>query len=98
MRSSCCPSAPLTIWTVNAVRIVALIALGTAGWPDIALGGFHSQAGWLAFNAVGLAFVALLNRGGYFRRDVAAVTTGPTKDDGTTAYLAPFLVVMATRW
>jgi exosortase E/protease (VPEID-CTERM system) len=90
------PIGALTIWTVNALRIVALIALGSAGWHDVALGGFHSQAGWLAFNAVGLAFVALLNRGRYFRREVATVATGPTKDDGTTAYLAPFLVVMAT--
>jgi exosortase E/protease (VPEID-CTERM system) len=89
------PIGAITIWLVNAVRIVVLIALGTAGWKEIALGGFHSQAGWIAFNVVGLAFVALLNHAGSFRRH----SLGPSPargDDGTAAYLAPFLVVVAT--
>ena len=89
------PIGAVTIWVVNALRIVALIALGDAGWREVALGGFHSQAGWIAFNVVGLAFVALLNRGRYFRRD-SAPAAAPVGDDGTTAYLAPFLVVLAT--
>ncbi len=89
------PIGAVTIWVVNAVRIVALIALGDAGYREIALGGFHSQAGWIAFNAVGLALVAVLNRGRYFRRD-AAPTAVAAVDDGTTAYVAPFLVVIAT--
>ena len=45
------PIGAVTIWIVNALRIVALIAIGTSGWPAIARGGFHSQAGWIAFNA-----------------------------------------------
>lgn len=89
------PIGAATIWVVNALRIVALIALGDAGWREIALGGFHSQAGWIAFNVVGLAFVAVLNRGRYFRRDPAPAVA-QAGDDGTTAYLAPFLVVLAT--
>ena len=60
------PLGAAAIWLVNALRIVVLIIIGTSGWPAIALGGFHSQAGWLAFNAVGLAFVAILNRGRFF--------------------------------
>ena len=90
------PIGAATIWAVNAVRIVALIALGDAGWADIALGGFHSQAGWIAFNVVGLAFVAGLNRGHYFHRHRVAAASVRAGDDGTTAYLAPFLVVLAT--
>jgi exosortase E/protease (VPEID-CTERM system) len=90
------PIGALTIWVVNALRIVALIALGDAGWREIALGGFHSQAGWIAFNVVGLAFVSVLSRGRYFRREPARAVALAVGDDGTTAYLAPFLVVMAT--
>lgn len=102
------PIGAVTIWLVNALRIAALIVLGASGFPDIALGGFHSQAGWLAFNAVGLAFVALLNRGRFFMKaPVAAVTPAgghpraaaaapDAVPDATTAYLAPFLVVMAS--
>jgi exosortase E/protease (VPEID-CTERM system) len=89
------PIGAIAIWVVNALRIVALIALGEAGWREIALGGFHSQAGWIAFNVVGLAFVAVLNQGRYFRREPSP-TVVQVSDDGTTAYLAPFLVVLAT--
>ena len=39
------PVGALTIWLVNALRIAVLIVIGTSGWPAIALGGFHSQAG-----------------------------------------------------
>jgi exosortase E/protease (VPEID-CTERM system) len=105
------PIGALTMWTLNLLRLIALIAMGTAGAREIAAGGFHSQAGWLAFNAVGLAFVALLNHGRYFRKDAepsvsdAAVSDRhiphPTYDraresEATTAYLLPFVVVIAT--
>ncbi len=88
------PIGAVTMWVVNALRIVALIAIGTAGWREIALGGFHSQAGWIAFNAIALCFVVLLNRGRYFRNE-AAVATAAHHDDATPAYLVPFLVVVA---
>jgi exosortase E/protease (VPEID-CTERM system) len=88
------PIGAVVMWVVNALRIVALIAIGTAGWRNIALGGFHSQAGWIAFNAIALSFVVLLNRGGYFRTE-AAVSAAAHQDDATPAYLVPFLVVVA---
>jgi len=90
------PIGAVTIWVVNALRIVGLIAIGTAGWPAIALGGFHSQAGWLAFNAIALGFVAVLNRGRFFMTPAAAPATVERDEDSTTAYLAPFLIVMAS--
>jgi exosortase E/protease (VPEID-CTERM system) len=101
------PIGAVTMWVVNVVRLVVLIAIGTAGAREIALGGFHSQAGWLAFNAVGLALVALLNHGRYFSVDAQvaegdaglktrATRSGTVAPDPTTAYLLPFLVVIAT--
>ena len=57
------PLGAATIWVVNSLRIVALVVIGTSGWPAIAKGGFHSQAGWIAFNAVALGFVAITMRG-----------------------------------
>jgi exosortase E/protease (VPEID-CTERM system) len=91
------PLGAATIWLVNVVRIVLLIVIGTSGWTSIALGGFHSQAGWLAFNAVALGLVAVLNRGRFFMKPALAADVAPrTADDSTTAYLAPFLVVMAS--
>jgi exosortase E/protease (VPEID-CTERM system) len=85
------------IWIINALRIVALIVIGTSGWPNVARGGFHSQAGWLAFNVVGLGFAALTIQGGYFMSKAEPVAASPPDDgDPTTAYLAPFMAILAT--
>ena len=88
------PIGVVIAWTANALRIVALIAIGTSGWRAIALGGFHSQAGWLAFNAIALGFVVVLNRGRFFMKAVASAEARDV--DTTSAYLAPFLAVLAT--
>ncbi|MEO7275306.1 MAG: exosortase E/protease, VPEID-CTERM system [Vicinamibacterales bacterium] len=92
------PLGAITIWVVNAIRIVALVVIGTSGWKAIASGGFHSQAGWLAFNAVSLAFVGLTLRGGYFQKAQPAAAGDPEPDTAlaTTAYLGPFAAITAT--
>ena len=46
----------VVLFLVNSVRIAALILIGYAGAPRIAMGGFHSQAAWILFNAVSVAF------------------------------------------
>jgi exosortase E/protease (VPEID-CTERM system) len=82
------------MWTLNLLRLVALIAIGDAGWSDIALGGFHSQAGWLAFNVIGLGFVGLMHKGRFF---AAAPADLPQQraHDATSPLLAPFLALLA---
>ena len=92
------PLGAVAIWVINAVRIVLLIAIGTAGWRNIATGGFHSQAGWIAFNAVALGLVALTMQRGYFRREpiVRAMAPATSEHDPTAAYLAPFAAITAT--
>jgi exosortase E/protease (VPEID-CTERM system) len=87
------PLGVISIWLLNLVRIVALIAIGDAGWPHVAFGGFHSQAGWIAFNTIGLGFVALTRKGHYFARD--SVAQREQAGDSTSPYLAPFLSLLA---
>jgi len=53
------PAGMLVIWLSNVLRITALILIGVAGAPKVAAGGFHSQAGWIAFNCVALSFAVL---------------------------------------
>jgi len=91
------PIGAITIWLLNAVRIVALIVIGSSGWRDVALGGFHSQAGWLVFNAVGLAFVTVIDRHGYFAHDSrpVPVTATAAASSSTTAFLGPFVAMLA---
>jgi exosortase E/protease (VPEID-CTERM system) len=56
------PLGAMVSWLLNVVRIGTLIAIGDAGAPGIALGGFHSQAGWIAFNFVAVGFAAMAGR------------------------------------
>lgn len=91
------PIGAAAMWILNAVRIVALIGIGTSGWPEIALGGFHSQAGWLLFNAVGLTLVAVINRGAYFMQASRPqfIPATPAAADSTTAFVGPLVAMLA---
>jgi exosortase E/protease (VPEID-CTERM system) len=89
------PIGAAAVWILNSVRIATLIVIGTSGWPEIALGGFHSQAGWLAFNAVGLGLVAITIRGRYFATTTVRDEAIPGDPDATAAYLGPFLAIVA---
>ncbi len=57
------PVGVLAVFLLNAVRIAVLILIGDAGYERVATVGFHSQAGWIAFNlaAFGIAILAHTN-------------------------------------
>jgi exosortase E/protease (VPEID-CTERM system) len=94
------PAGVVVIYLLNAVRIAALILIGSAGAPDIAEGGFHSQAGWIAFNVVALGFSVAARRMPYFTLNASRENTwtrsgdNVTSDNPTAAYLVPFLVIL----
>lgn len=50
------PCAVACMWLLNVVRISALILIGNEVGAEVAMVGFHSQFGWIAFTAVALAF------------------------------------------
>ncbi len=54
------PLGIVAIWLLNIVRIIALILVGHYISEEIAMGGFHSQAGWITFilTSVGLLWLA----------------------------------------
>ena len=90
------PAALLAIWLANGVRIAALVAIGASISESVALGGFHSQAGWLAFNFVALAVMATGLNSSFFAR--LATGSGEVVDSEYAAvpYLIPFLVLLGT--
>ncbi len=94
------PLATAVIWLANAVRIAALIGVGDSISRDVALGGFHSQAGWLAFIAVALGVMAVAQRVPFFGRpadpQIEDLPTVPTSADATPAYIAPLMVLLAS--
>jgi exosortase E/protease (VPEID-CTERM system) len=57
------PIGVIAVFLLNALRIAVLILIGDAGYERIAVVGFHSQAGWIAFNlaAFGIAILAHTN-------------------------------------
>jgi exosortase E/protease (VPEID-CTERM system) len=88
------PLAMLAVWLLNVVRIVMLILVGHAGYPDIAIGGFHSKAGWLFFCAVALAAVWFTQRLRWFASDPSAPAVATVNP--SAPFLLPLLAVVAT--
>lgn len=56
------PVGIIVIWLANVLRVTVLIAIGALYSPDIAVTGFHSQAGWISFSLVALGMIALSHR------------------------------------
>ena len=89
------PIGLVIIWLTNVLRIALLVAIGASVSPEIALGGFHSQAGWIGFSMVALGMLSLSHR--YF----CAVPTGrvraphDSESGPAAALLMPLLALMA---
>ena len=90
------PVSLITVFLLNGVRIAALILIGNAGAPGIAVGGFHSQAGWIGFNAVALGLVIGSQRVPWIaRRRAQPAASGGSAENPSALYLAPFLAILA---
>lgn len=64
--------------------------------PGIAAGGFHSQAGWIAFNLVALGFCLALRRVPWLMQPETIPTLKKHSPQNPTApYLIPFLAILA---
>jgi exosortase E/protease (VPEID-CTERM system) len=92
------PAGVATIFLLNAVRIAVLILIGNAGAPQIALGGFHSQAGWIAFNVVALGLSIAATRVPWLmtaEHTAGRITADISSENPTAPYLLPFLSILA---
>ncbi|MGE0024679.1 MAG: exosortase E/protease, VPEID-CTERM system [Hyphomicrobium sp.] len=95
------PLGMAAIWLLNALRIAVLVSIGAHVSPEIALQGFHSQAGWISFLLVTLGLVAVTRRLSFFAatpaREVrlADARSAGAEPDPTLAYLAPFMALVA---
>jgi exosortase E/protease (VPEID-CTERM system) len=88
------PAGVAAIFCLNVLRIAALVLIGNAGFRDVAVYGFHSQAGWIAFIAVACGLVLLSRHSTWLNRDVIS-TTPEMSDNPTAAYLMPLLAILA---
>ncbi len=88
------PIGVVAIWVLNGVRIAFLVTLGAHVSPDVAVTGFHSQAGWMMFLIVTVGLMIASHRCSFFHRHAGAA---PDKNAGAlaVALLAPFLATTA---
>lgn len=83
------------LYLMNAVRIALLIWIGHLGAADVAIGGFHSQAGWIFFNIVSLGLFAWARRSSLFAVENAANAVEVADASDPAPYLLPFLTIVA---
>lgn len=89
------PFGIAAIWLLNALRIAFLVSLGAHISPEIAIGGFHSQAGWMMFLVVTVGIMVATHRIKFFHKDGTTVNSEPSPAaQQATALLAPFLAMM----
>ncbi|MEZ5815839.1 MAG: exosortase E/protease, VPEID-CTERM system [Hyphomicrobiaceae bacterium] len=89
-------------WLLNAVRIAALVSIGAHVSPEMAVKGFHSQAGWIAFLFVALGLMGLSRHLGLTRNAMEPAKPGTTSREGssslryraTVGHLMPFVALM----
>jgi len=87
------PAAMLLVFLLNAVRIAALVLIGDAGYARIASVGFHSQAGWIAFNLAAFAVAILARRSSWLNRNARLLEA--RSENTVAAYLMPLLTILA---
>ena len=88
------PAGAGLLWFGNAFRIALLVVVGTVLSPEIAMGGFHSHAGWLFFVAIMLAVIAAAETIPLLHTKSASVSASSPASP-TAAYLGPMLAIMA---
>lgn len=84
----------------NILRISLLLFIGLEGNPELAVGGFHSHAGWMMFTLVALGVIALAQTVPALRREPPVAVSEPTAalppfwQDPFVAQILPFAVFM----
>jgi exosortase E/protease (VPEID-CTERM system) len=89
------PAAAILIFLLNTVRIAALLLIGDAGFARIAVVGFHSQAGWIAFNLAAFIVALTAKRSAWLNRTATESRGAIPAHNPTAAYLMPLLAILA---
>src|SRR5271165_6853769 len=91
------PAGVAAIWIFNAMRVATLVLIGVAGAPGIAEKGFHSHAGWIAFNVVALGICLAARRVSWLSTAGGGGTMLAERSEPNpiAPYLAPFLAILA---
>ena len=89
------PVALLLVFLLNALRIAAIVLIGNAGHEQLAMIGFHSQAGWIAFNLVAFGVAVAARRSAWLSPHAGQPDAAAAADNPATPYLVPLLTTLA---
>lgn len=78
---------PLLVF-LNSLRIALLVCLGASGSRELALGGFHTWAGWVGFQIAALATLAL------FESSFPAPPAPESTSSSPRPYLLPQMAIL----
>lgn len=83
-------------WVFNVIRISVLLIIGIETSPELAIGGFHSHAGWVAFTGLSLGLIAVSRMVPFFRKETLSRPTSlpPFFADPVVGQILPFAVFM----
>ena len=87
------PIGLLLVFLLNVLRIAIFVLIGNGGYPEVAIYGFHSQAGWIGFNLAAALVVVMSRRIAWWQSRPAKERSAG--ENATAAYLMPFLAVIA---
>jgi len=85
------PIGAALIWLSNCLRVALIVAIGSSLSTEIAIEGFHANAGWIFFIAVSVIMVAMTRNFRFFNKEVADRII----IDSVNALVIPFLVMLA---
>lgn len=87
------PIGIILIWILNVLRLSALMMLGAWVSEGVALGGFHSQVGWLSFLAVSLGTATAASHSAFLsKKPRKQPVEGIVHPEA--AHLLPFVMLM----
>lgn len=91
------PAGVVIIFVLNSARIAALVLIGDAGAEQIAMRGFHSQAGWLAFSLVSLGFSVAASKVQWLRVPERNIQPRVVSrfENPTVRWVLPFVTILA---
>ncbi len=90
------PIGVTLMWFFNVLRISLLIIVGKEWSPEIAIGGFHSNAGWIAFIALSVGMIGIAQRVAFFKPPLSTPISSDSYKNPAMPLLLPFIALMAT--
>jgi exosortase E/protease (VPEID-CTERM system) len=89
------PISVAAVWLLNLIRIAALIAIGDAGHANLAIHGFHTEAGWIFFNVIAIGFLLAAQHITWLRKSEETSVSLSGGYSAEMIYLSPLLAIIA---